>query len=71
MIEDIEIIYIDPPESARFINMTPTTATQYMLYSSSSSVIPNSYDQVMKNHIVPVGDDNSQTFKPFPDMSES
>ncbi|MHB1320453.1 MAG: hypothetical protein ACYCY0_02650 [Acidithiobacillus ferrivorans] len=63
MIENVEIVYLEPPESARFLNMLPTTAAQYMLYSSSSSLIPNSFDQVLKNHVLPVGGDSEQLFQ--------
>ncbi|MCM8580412.1 hypothetical protein [Accumulibacter sp.] len=65
MIENVEIVYLEPPESARFLNMLPTTSAQYMLYCSSSSLIPSSFDQVLKNNVLPVGSDSEQFYKPI------
>lgn len=70
MTENIQVVYLEPPESARFLNMVPTTAAQYVLYSSTSSVMPSSFDQVHKNHVLPVGDNLGSIFRPFGPSSE-
>lgn len=70
MIENIQVVYLEPPESARFLNMVPTTAAQYVLYSSTSSVVPGSFDQVHKNHILPVGGDLGSIYRPFGPSAE-
>jgi len=71
MIENVQVIYLEPPESARFVNMLPTTAAQYVLYSSTSSLLPSSFDQVLKNHVLPVGGDLGSIYQPFGPSSES
>lgn len=71
MINNIEIIYLEPPESSRFVSMVSTTATQYMLYSSSSSLLPNSLDQIIKNNVLPVYTDSSQVFEPVSGEAQS
>jgi len=71
MIENVQVIYLEPPESARFVNMLPTTAAQYVLYSSTSSLLPSSFDQVLKNHVLPVGSDLDSIYQPFGPSSES
>lgn len=71
MINNIETIYLESPESSRFVSMVSTTATQYMLYNSSSSLLPNSLDQIIKNNILPVYTDSSQVFEPVTGESQS
>jgi hypothetical protein len=56
MTENFEVVFDEPPESARFVTATPSSAARYVVYSSSTSLLPASYDQVMKNQVVPVFD---------------
>jgi hypothetical protein len=71
MTDNIEIVYLEPPESACFLNMLPITAAQYVVYSSTSSLLPSSFDQVLKNHVLPVGGDFGSINQPFSPSSES
>lgn len=65
MTENVKVVVLEAPESARFLNVLPTTSARYVLYSSTSSLVPSSYDQVLKNHILPVGGDMGSVFQPF------
>jgi hypothetical protein len=55
MIENIEVVYLHPPESALFVNISPSSSAQYVVYSTSTSLLPCSYDQVLKNNVLPMG----------------
>lgn len=70
MTENVELVYIEPPESARFVNIAPTTAAQYVLYTSTTSLLPSSYDQVLKNHSLPLGSDPAALSQPLSTASE-
>ena len=54
MNESVQVVYLEPPESARYVVPTPNSA-QYVVYGSSSSLLPSSFDQVLKNHVLVVG----------------
>lgn len=71
MTERVEVIYLEPPESARFLSVQQTTSAQYVLYSSTSSLLPSSYDQVIKNHVLPVDSNPGSTYLPFGSSSDS
>lgn len=71
MIDQVEIVAIEPPESARFVNILPATSAQYVLYSSTSALSPASYDQVLKNHVLPVGGNPASVCQPFGVETES
>jgi hypothetical protein len=66
MIENVEIVYLQPPESARFVNISPSSSAQYVVYSTSTSLLPSSYDQVLKNNVLLMGvpADSLQPFGP-------
>ena len=71
MTENVKIVHLERPESARFLNMLATTAAQYVLYNSTSSLLPSSYDQVLKNHVLPITDDLGTIYQPFGSATES
>lgn len=55
MNENVQVIYIVPPESARFVNQPDMSTSQYLLFDTmNTSVVPDSYDQILKNHTLPV-----------------
>lgn len=64
MTENVEIVYLQPPESARFVNVSPSTSAQYLVYTTSTSLLPSSYDQVLKNNVLPSGVP-AESFRPF------
>lgn len=51
---NIDIIYLEPPETARYVQVAPSSA-QYLVYTSNSSVLPCSFDQVQKNNVLIAG----------------
>lgn len=55
MTENIEIVRLQPPESARFVNVSPSSSAQYLVYTTSTSLLPCSYDQVLKNNVLLMG----------------
>lgn len=65
MTEQPEVIYLLPPESARFVNVVPSTSAQYVLFTSASAVIPSSLDQILKNHALPVDAHLDTIYHPF------
>ena len=70
MIEQPEVVYIQPPESVRFLTTLPSTSAQYLLYSTTGAVPPGSFDQVLKNNVLPVGSAPSVEFQPYAASSE-
>jgi len=64
MIEHIQLVYLDSSESARFVNVAQTSSAQYVVYGSTSSLLPSSFDQILKNHVMVLGDriDDMQPF---------
>ena len=57
MDENCEIVYLETPETSRYVSGVQSTATQYLLYSTSTSLVPSSLDQIMKNHALIVDGD--------------
>lgn len=55
MIENVEVVYLQPAESARFVNISPSSSAQYVVYNTSTSLLPSSYDQVLKNNVLLMG----------------
>ena len=64
MIESVQVVYLQPPESARFVNVSPSSSAQYVVYSTSTSLLPSSYDQVLKNNVLLMGTP-AESFQPF------
>ena len=56
MIERTQVVYLDSPESARFVSVSPTGSAQYLVYGSTSSLLPSSLDQVLKNQVLVLGE---------------
>ena len=55
MTENIELVYLEPPESARYVNVSPSSSARYVVYTSTTTVLPSSYDQVLKNQVLLAG----------------
>jgi hypothetical protein len=70
MTEQPKVVHLLPPESARFVNVLPSTSAQYVLYTTVSAVMPDAFDQVLKNHTLPVGADLGTIYQPFGPVSE-
>lgn len=50
MSEKIEIIYLEPPASAQFVHGQAVTSAQYLQFQNEDALLPNSFDQIMKNN---------------------
>lgn len=70
MIEQPEVVYLQPPESVRFLTMLPSTSAQYLLYSTTSAVPSGSFDQVLKNNVLPLDSAPEVTYQPYAASSE-
>lgn len=70
MVEQLEVVYLEPPESARFLTTLQSTSAQYLLYSTTGAVPPGSFDQVLKNNVLPVGNAPSVLYQPYAASSE-
>ncbi len=70
MIEQPEVVYLQPPESVRFLTMLPSTSAQYLLYSTTGAVPPGSFDQVLKNHVLPLDCAPEVTYQPYAASSQ-
>jgi hypothetical protein len=55
MTENVEVVYLEPPESARYVNVSPSSSARYVVYTSTTTVLPSSYDQILKNHVLLAG----------------
>lgn len=55
MTDNIEIVYLETAESARFVSVSPSSSAQYVVYNSTSSLLPSSFDQVLKNQVMVLG----------------
>lgn len=64
MIENVEVVYLETADSARFVNISPTSSAQYVVYTTSTSLLPSSYDQVLKNNVLLMGVP-TEGFQPF------
>lgn len=49
---NIHLVQLERPETSTYIKYPNATSSQYLLYSSSGSLIPDSLDQVMKNSMI-------------------
>lgn len=70
MTEHVELVYLVPSESTQFVSVCQTTAAQYLVYTTSSSLVPNSFDQVLKDHVVPSGSQITPTSHLFGTAAE-
>jgi hypothetical protein len=53
MHKETEIVILQSPETSRFIAYEQSNTSQYITYlNDDSSIIPESFDQIIKNNIV-------------------
>lgn len=50
MNEKIEIIYLEPPASVQFVYGQSATSAQYLQYHNEDALLPNGFDQILKNN---------------------
>ena len=64
MTENVEVVYLEPPESARYVNVSPSSSARYVVYTSATTLLPSSYDQILKNRVLIAGD-RIEDLQPF------
>ncbi len=52
MHNDQNIIVLEKPDTSKFVVYGQSTTSQYITYTNSSSLIPSSFDQIMKNNTI-------------------
>lgn len=55
MSEHCEVVYLRRPESAQYVNISPSSSAAYVVYTTTTTVLPSSYDQVLKNNVLVQG----------------
>lgn len=55
MTEHLEVVYLRPSESTQFVSVSPSSSATYVVYTTTTTVLPSSYDQVLKNNVLVQG----------------